>query len=223
MDEPVANLAADVKKLESIAKDISSDSVCAKQHYVGFKTVLEEYQEQPQLLDAHLEKLCVPLLEVLAEGTECLQDEERFKAVMQTCRLLQCLVHTCGHKIIARFLPNKPPDLAKAMTILLHLRSLEASSEIDEDAQDGHWQTTCVVLMWLAVLVQIPFDLHSVKLPATMVQHAEPGIETFVPWVVSTVKPNLCLPGPVRCATHPHHSPSRSAFFRVSTPVLQHA
>ena len=198
----MANLASDVKKLETIVKGISVDSFIAKQNYVGFKTVLEEYQEQPQLLDAHLEKLCVPLLDVLAEGTECLQDEERFRAVMQTCRLLQCLVHTCVHKTISRFLPNKPPDLAKAMTILLHLRSLEASSEIDEDAQDGHWQTTCVVLMWLAVLVQIPFDLHSVRLPASMAQSAEPGTENFVPWVVSTVKANLCLPGPVRCAPH---------------------
>lgn len=198
MDEPVSSLAADVKKLEIITNNVCADSVSAKHFYVGFKTVLEEYLEQPQLLDAHLESLCIPLLEVIAEGAEFLHDVERFRAIMQTCRLLQCLVHTCGHKTIARFLPNKPPDLAKAMTILLHLRSLEGSNQIDEDAQDGHWQTTCVVLLWLAVLVQIPFDLHSVQLPV-QIQIGGPGTEQFVPWLVSTVKRNLFLPGPVRC------------------------
>lgn len=199
MDEPATNLAGDVKKLQSIVQLVCSDEKTAKQHYVGFKAVLEEYQEQPQLLDAHLEGLCAPLLELLARAADYVHDVERFNAIMQTCRLLQCLVHTCGHKTIARFMPNKPPDLSRAMTILMHLRSIKASSHIDEDAQDGHWQTTCVVLRWLAVLVQIPFDLHSVQLPASMeVQNIHPADKQFVPWLISTVKGNLFLPGPAR-------------------------
>jgi hypothetical protein len=205
--EHMTNIQQDVKKLRQIVQAVQCDLLCARSNVLVFKTVLEEYQEQPQLLDAHLEELSTPLLDMLAMAAEQLHDQERFGGTMHMCRMLQCLVNTCGHKTMARFFPNKPPDFQRALALLAHLQSLEARHEIDEDAQDGNWQTTCVLLLWLAVLVRIPFDLSSVRVPENLSESSE-GTRTggLVPWLIASVKMNLSLPGPVRSAAHHLHS-----------------
>lgn len=193
------SLEHDVPLLLGIVHEIKQEVPKARSLVATFKTVFEQYQEQPQLLDAHLEHLSQPLLAVLIASANSLTDKHHFAAVMQVCRILQIMVHTCGHKTIALFLPNKPSDLTNAVALLTHVQALEATQEIDEDAQDGHWQTMYIVLLWLSVLVLVPFDLGAIEMPPGMqVQTGHTTESTFTGWLIAAVKPHMALPGPIR-------------------------
>lgn len=210
------SLEHDIPLLREVIQKINGDVGTARSHVATFKATFEQYQEQPQLLDAHLEQLLQPLLGVLIDSVDHLMDKHHFAAVMQVCRILQIMVHTCGHKTIALFLPNKPADLKNAVALLAHVKGLDATQEIDEDAQDGHWQTMYIVILWLSVLVLVPFDLGAIEMPPIILRDSdEPSNSIFATWLIASVKDHLSLPGPVRYnssgydvpAAAPHISP----------------
>eukprot|EP00892_Ulva_mutabilis_P007185 jgi/Ulvmu1/4839/UM020_0125.1 len=193
------SLEHDIPVLLGITHQIKEDVQTARSHVAAFKAIFEQYQEQPQLMDAYLEHLLQPLLGVLIDSVNHLEDKHHFAAVMQVCRILQAMVHTCGHKTIALFLPNKPSDLTNAVALLTHVQALDATQEVDEDAQDGHWQAMYVVLLWLSVLVLVPFHLGAIEMPASVRAHADQASnEMFATWLIESVKPYLASPGPIR-------------------------
>lgn len=192
------SLKHDIPVLLGIVREIEQETSKARSNVAPFKAIFEQYQEQPQLLDAHLEELLQPLLAVLAESSNHLMDAEHFASMMQVCRMLQIIVHTCGRKTVSLFLPNKPPDLSKAVAVLAHVHAVDAKQEIDEDSQDGHWQTVHIVLLWLSVLVLVPFDLAAIEMPAVQAHDGRPSISDFATWLISSIRDNLALPGPNR-------------------------
>lgn len=193
------SLKHDIPVLLEIVQEIKQDTSKARSSVASFKVILEQYQEQPQLLDAHLEGLLQPLLAVLAGSCNLLMDAEHFASVMQVCRMLQIMVHTCGRKTVSLFVPNKPTDLSKAVALLAHVHAVNGKQEIDEDAQDGHWQTVHIVLLWLSVLVLVPFDLAAIEMPAVQAPNGRPDHSDFATWLIPSIRDNLALPGPNRC------------------------
>jgi hypothetical protein len=196
-DEPHIPVLHDISHLQRIVDDVRQEPSKAKQACVRFKYILEEYQEQPQLLDAHLDSLISPLTGIVSDSSENIGDEEKFTNAMQVCRLLQALVSTRGHKTLSRFFPNKPPDFEKALLILLKSRSKPSRREVDEDQQDGGWQTTFVALMWLSSLAMIPFDLNTLQSVA-IEQFTQERAVSVVDWLVHTGRNYLSDPGPCR-------------------------
>lgn len=199
----------EVKELQNIVSAVSADARAAQAQHMRFKTVLEEYQEQPQLLDPHLESLTSPLVEILTECARSLEGCGRVASTMQVCRLLQALVNTRGHKTVVRFFPNKPPDLDRALALMQRVQSMPKQHEVDEDLQDGSWQAQCIMLMWLSSLVLIPFDISTVHI-AGMSDGAS-GSTSAVDWLLSTARTYLADSGPCRCVcmwcmrcTHAH-------------------
>lgn len=193
------SLKHDIPVLLGVVREVEQDVSKARSHVARFKAIFEQYQEQPQLLDTYLEKLLQPLLAVLGESSNHLTESDHFASVMQVCRMLQIIVHTCGRKTVALFLPNKPPDLPKAVKLLAHVHTLDAKQEIDEDAQDGHWQTMYIILLWLSVLVLVPFNLAAIDMPPGMrTPDGQPSNAEFATWLIPSIKENLALPGPNR-------------------------
>jgi tubulin-specific chaperone D len=198
-DKIETEITREISHLKRIVSYIASDLHAARKHVSRFKGLLEEYQEQPQLLDAHLESLSVPLMHILLKASDHVGDVEHFSSTMQVCRMIQGLVHTCGYKTISRFLPNKPPDFERALLLLAHVQTLNAESQIDEDIQSGSWQTCCVLLLWISCLVLIPFELGSIPFPTRGRGDGrdETG-RTAVQWILKVVLPYLHDPGPTR-------------------------
>ena len=189
----------DVRELVEVVAAVSKDARAARAQHMRFKTVLEEYQEQPQLLDPHLEALTLPLTDKLSQCASKLEDDALVANTMQVCRLLQSLVNTRGHKTVIRFFPNKPPDLSKALALLRRVQSMPQSQEVDEDLQDGSWQAQCIMLLWLSSLVLIPFDISTVRASETDARPAS-AATSAVSWMLGTSKAYLADSGPCRCA-----------------------
>lgn len=83
---------------------------------------LEKYQEQPQLLDPHIEEIVFPLMGVLrAQATA--GPDAALSLVQRTCYALHALCNVRGYKTIVKFLPHDVTDLERTLALLLLARS----------------------------------------------------------------------------------------------------
>jgi len=67
------------------------------------------------------------------------------------CRAMHVLCNTRGHKTVAKFLPHEIADLEPCIHALL------SCDRADKD----RWHTPYMLLLWLSVLVLVPFGLES--------------------------------------------------------------
>jgi hypothetical protein len=103
----------------------------------------------------------VPLATLLRQQA-LLQRGGGAATVQPICRLINVLVLVRGHKTVVRFLPHEAVDLERVLAVL---RQVKAGSEQPgaagvEDA--SAWEAQSVLLLWLSILIIIPFDLATV-------------------------------------------------------------
>eukprot|EP00899_Mesostigma_viride_P006535 jgi/Mesvir1/15883/Mv02791-RA.1 len=188
--------------------------------------IFSMYQEQPYLLDPHLEGVVGPLMELMqhyaheaaAAGTAPTADTSTsasqdagdsgrgpprgpdLTCVRRVGRLVYVLASVRGHKTVVRFFPHNAADLEPAVALLClcqqphtagpgggapglqyHVtvggsKGVPRVGGLENDASSGEWETLCTLLLWLSMIVLIPFDLASVD--TSLVSggpHAEEG------------------------------------------------
>jgi hypothetical protein len=77
---------------------------------------LTKYQEQPQLLDGHLEGIVQPLA-VLLRSTALSSTAHDTGSVQDICRLLHVLISVRGYKTVVRFFPHEASDLERVLQV----------------------------------------------------------------------------------------------------------
>ena len=107
-----------------------------------FKYVLDWYQEQPHLLDPHLETILSLLIVNIRKETEP-------KILHATTQLMSHLFKVRGSKIVVKYLPHEVEDLERVVELLQEQDSSDTSS----------WETKYILLLWLSIIVLIPFDM----------------------------------------------------------------
>lgn len=107
--------------------------------------IFERYQLQPALLDPHLEGWLAQLFVPIKAD-----DKVRLHHV---CRAVYVLAKVRGYKTVVKFFPHEVRDLEPALELLLAQ---------GEPADTTHWETKYVVLLWLSIIVRVPFDLASI-------------------------------------------------------------
>ncbi|PMD47951.1 hypothetical protein L207DRAFT_479337 [Hyaloscypha variabilis F] len=133
--------------------------------------LLEPFQEDPQLLDPHLDKFVPALADALLAylrsppsklpetNTQLLQPLSR-----AICRLLYTFCKVRGDKVIVRFFSTETRHLE------LLLSAIERGSQQDDEqsanpetADAWEWEERYIVLLWLSQLLLAPFDLASIS------------------------------------------------------------
>jgi hypothetical protein len=133
-----------------------------------FVAQIDRYQEQPQLLDAHLNDLVGPLMakarETLRAWHTNLYSEAQTSAsvfalqiydnpyLQKVFQIIYSLCKTRGYKVVSKFFPHEVADLEPALVALL----------CQDASNHTTWETRYVLLLWLSILVLIPFDLRTV-------------------------------------------------------------
>ncbi|KAH0613002.1 uncharacterized protein H6S33_009382 [Morchella sextelata] len=131
-------------------------------------SLIEPFQESPQLLDPYLQSYLTQLTEVfLAQlpkqstaPPESPSEEEKtsFNSPLSlhdgVSKLLYTLCKIRGPKIISRFLPNEPRWLEPLCVF--------ATAE----TPDRSWELRYVLLLWLSHLLLTPFDLSTISDPS---------------------------------------------------------
>ncbi|GAB2210547.1 hypothetical protein Droror1_Dr00015815 [Drosera rotundifolia] len=126
------------------------------------KPFVVEYPEQGQLLEPYMESIFTLLMLVIlskaiqvgVESDEVLQVQKPISIIIYT------LVTVYGYKAIVKFLPHQVFDLKLAVALLEKCHDTNVVSSIREEST-GEMEAKCVILLWLSILVLIPFDISS--------------------------------------------------------------
>ncbi|CAE6412425.1 hypothetical protein ACGC1H_005473 [Rhizoctonia solani] len=120
-------------------------------------TILDEYQEQPYLLDPFLSKMVEPVVEEVKNVIRVVIEQEEEISQEKTTRLYQLatLIYwyskTRGMKSIVPFFPHTVQDLPLALCFAEQKEKLLSEPE--------SWGLRYVATMWLSLICMIPFDL----------------------------------------------------------------
>ncbi|KND02583.1 uncharacterized protein SPPG_03041 [Spizellomyces punctatus DAOM BR117] len=144
--------------------------------------ILEKYQEQPHLLDPHLQRLVQPVVFKLRDTiTVWHERHERDKEGIMLVKVARCLypffrylyvlTKVRGYKTIVKFFTHEVADLEPVLAFL---------ETMDGTLQDPLlWEARYVLLLWLSLLSMIPFDLRNVDSGASSGQSLVERIKTL--------------------------------------------
>ena len=138
--------AEELIRLSENIPNLIQDEVTAESFFERLIYVLNRYQEQPGLLDAHIEKLVTPCLARL-RNTPDLVPPTRY--IVYSCRFIFLLAKVRGTKSIIRWFPHEVSDLEP---ILLALEQQDPNNV-------GEWEVRFTLLLWLAMVCIVPFDI----------------------------------------------------------------
>eukprot|EP00092_Neocalanus_flemingeri_P020394 GFUD01022092.1.p1 GENE.GFUD01022092.1~~GFUD01022092.1.p1 ORF type:complete len:1159 (+),score=370.35 GFUD01022092.1:112-3588(+) len=127
-----------IKGMEETIKDTNKHELAVER----FKYVLDWYQEQPHLLDPHLESLLGLLVDQIRGETSA-------PLLHATTQLMAHLFKVRGPKVVVRYLPHEVEDLERVVTVLQEQDHTDVKS----------WETRYILLLWLSIIVLIPFNM----------------------------------------------------------------
>uniref|UniRef100_A0A8C3SZE1 Tubulin-specific chaperone D n=1 Tax=Chelydra serpentina TaxID=8475 RepID=A0A8C3SZE1_CHESE len=108
-----------------------------------FIVIMDKYQEQPHLLDSHLEWMMHLLLDVVRDN------RSPSPLVHLAFKFLYIITKVRGYKIFLRLFPHEVADLQPVLDMFA-----------DQNPKDYEtWETRYMLLLWLSMTCLIPFDL----------------------------------------------------------------
>ncbi|KAJ2516371.1 hypothetical protein H4217_004630, partial [Coemansia sp. RSA 1939] len=144
-------------------------------------SILDVYQEQPNCLDPHLERIVDKLMNTVQEYVYALYDSSitettasgSSKISMSRMACLFDLAYTIckvrGYKVVLRFFPHSVADVEPVFAMLWLHSSV--------DAGEPSWTTKYILLIWLSLLAMVPFDMDSI----------DSGLSSLPPLNLSTI------------------------------------
>uniref|UniRef100_A0A8C8TVU7 Tubulin-specific chaperone D n=2 Tax=Peromyscus maniculatus bairdii TaxID=230844 RepID=A0A8C8TVU7_PERMB len=107
-----------------------------------FRVIMDKYQEQPHLLDPHLEWMMNSLLDLV-------QDETSLPALVHLAfKFLYIITKVRGYKVFLRLFPHEVADVQPVLDMF--------TGQNPKDHET--WETRYMLLLWLSVTCLIPFD-----------------------------------------------------------------
>ncbi|XP_045621060.2 tubulin-specific chaperone D isoform X2 [Procambarus clarkii] len=131
----------EVRQMLSSIENAVENQFTAEKAFETLKTILDYYQEQPHLLDPHLEGILTQLVEVTRNPNNIPE------VASQAFKYLWLFIKVRGYKTIVRKLPHEVKDL---LPVLHMLETPEGSSDFYE---------SYVLLLWLSIIVYMPFNM----------------------------------------------------------------
>ncbi|KAH7659511.1 Tubulin-specific chaperone D C-terminal protein [Dioscorea alata] len=161
---------------------------------------VDKYQEQGQLLEPYLESIVSPLMLIVRSSTMKLADvsDEALEIIKPICIIIYSLVTVCGYKSVIKFFPHQVSDLELAVFLLDKCHHSASGTSLRQEST-GEMETKCITLLWLYILVLIPFDISSVDTSIANNNHLG-GLELspLVHRILDFSKDYLSSAGPMR-------------------------
>uniref|UniRef100_A0A8B9FJ50 Tubulin-specific chaperone D n=1 Tax=Amazona collaria TaxID=241587 RepID=A0A8B9FJ50_9PSIT len=109
----------------------------------SFSGIMDKYQEQPHLLDRHLEWMMTLLLDIVRDNGS------PPPLVHLAFKFLYIITKVRGYKVFLPLFPHEVRDLQPVLDML-----------VDQNPKDPEtWETRYMLLLWLSMICLIPFDL----------------------------------------------------------------
>lgn len=123
---------------------IFGDEVASVSTTERFLVIMNRYQEQPHLLDPHLEWMMTMLLEFIRG------EQSPTSLVHLSFKFLYIICKVRGYKIFMQLFPHEVADVHPVLGLL--------SNQDPSDTET--WETRYMLLLWLSMTCLIPFDLY---------------------------------------------------------------
>ncbi|XP_041634240.1 tubulin-specific chaperone D [Cheilinus undulatus] len=134
----------ETKALLSSLPQVHGDPVQSESVIQRFLVIMNRYQEQPNLLDPHLEWMLAMILEFIrSESSPPSLVHLGFKFLYIICKVR-------GYKIFMQLFPHEVADVQPVLDLL--------SRQDPKDTET--WETRYMLLLWLSMTCLIPFDLY---------------------------------------------------------------
>ncbi|KAL6906534.1 hypothetical protein ACP4OV_004135 [Aristida adscensionis] len=195
------------------------------------RSVMDKYQEEGQLLEPYLENIISPLMHLVRSKTmEVVSGaEEVLDIIKPLCIIIYTLVTVCGYKSVIKFFPHQVSDLELAVALLEKCHTMSSATALRQEST-GEMETKCVVLLWLYILVLIPFDIATVDTSiATADRMDGPEVVPLVTRILDICKDYLSSSGPMRrisglllarLLTRPDMAKAFSSFMEWANKIL---
>ncbi|XP_076886463.1 tubulin-folding cofactor D-like [Bidens hawaiensis] len=223
------------KLVKSILDDIVSNGQVTDLSSVRkIRSIMDKYQEQGQLLEPYLESIISPLMLIVRTKTIELgaDSNELVKIIKPICIIIYTLVTVCGYKAVIRFFPHQVSDLEPAVSLLEKCHGTSTGTALRQEST-GEMETKCVILLWLSILVLVPFDISSVDTSIVNIKSVDANEPPpLVARILKISKEYLSSAGPMqtiaslllsKLLTRPDMSPAFTSFIEWSHEVLSSA
>ncbi|XP_040918865.1 tubulin-specific chaperone D isoform X1 [Toxotes jaculatrix] len=135
--------SGETRALISSLPEVHGDTVTSESATQKFLVIMNRYQEQPHLLDPHLEWMLNIILDfVRSEKSPPSLVHLGFKFLYIICKVR-------GYKVFMQLFPHEVADVQPVLDLLSR-----------QDPKDSEtWETRYMLLLWLSMTCLIPFDL----------------------------------------------------------------
>ncbi|MCI4391794.1 hypothetical protein PGIGA_G00138510 [Pangasianodon gigas] len=158
--------SAEIRALISSLVELQDDCAAQESTIQRFVVIMNRYQEQPHLLDPHLEWMLNMLLELIrSETSPPLLIHLSFK-------FLYIISKVRGYKVFMQLFPHEVSDMQPVLDLLCR-----------QDPKDTEtWETRYMLLLWLSMTCLIPFDLSRLdgRLNSDSGQNREPIMDRIL-------------------------------------------
>lgn len=167
---------------------------------LSFYMQMDKYQEQGQLLEPYLESIVPPLMHIVRSRTIELDvdSDEIIEIIKPICIIIYSLVTVCGYKAVIKFFPHQVSDLELAVSLLEKCHHTTSATSSRQEST-GEMEAKCVMLLWLYILVLVPFDISTVD--TSIANYNNPNEVELAPLVLRILrfcKDYLSTAGPMR-------------------------
>ncbi|KAJ6675529.1 BETA-TUBULIN COFACTOR D [Salix viminalis] len=152
------------KLVKSLLDDIVSNQQVSDLSSVHkIRSIMDKYQQQGELLEPYLESIVSPLMQIIRTRTIELgfESDEILEIINPICIIIYTLVTVCGYKAVIKFFPHQVSDLELAVSLLEKCHGANSVTSLRQESK-GEMEAKCVMLLWLSILVLVPFDISSV-------------------------------------------------------------
>ncbi|KAK7343369.1 hypothetical protein VNO77_12045 [Canavalia gladiata] len=189
------------KIVKSLLDDIVSNGRVSDPSSVHkIRSIMDKYQEQGQLLEPYLEIIVSPLMYIVRSRTMELgiDSDELLEIIKPICIIIYTLVTVCGYKAVIKFFPHQVSDLELAVSLLEKCHHTISVTSLRQEST-GEMEAKCVMLLWLYILVLVPFDISTVDTSiANNDNLTEFELAPLVLRIIGFCKDYLSTAGPMR-------------------------
>ncbi|KAB0802179.1 hypothetical protein PPYR_04365 [Photinus pyralis] len=132
-----------MKMIDNLKTVVFDQTSINERAYERFTFILGQYQEQPHLLDSHIDQLLDKFITLIRDRS--ISD----KAKHAVFKYMFVVIKVRGYKVIVRHLPHEVSDFEPVLQLL----------ELQDKEDSETWSTRYVLLLWLSIIVMIPFHM----------------------------------------------------------------
>ncbi|KAH1063695.1 hypothetical protein J1N35_028682 [Gossypium stocksii] len=190
------------KLVKSLLDDIVSNGRVSDPSSVHkIRSIMDKYQEQGQLLEPYLESMVSPLMFIIrSKSIELgIDSDEILQIIKPISIIIYSLVTVSGYKAVIKFFPHQVSDLELAVSLLEKCHNTSSVTSLRQEST-GEMEAKCVMLLWLSILVLVPFDISSVD-TSIVNSSGSIGVDEVAPLVLRIIgfsKDYLSNAGPMR-------------------------